>query len=106
MIDISSIYNQDCVIGMEDIDDNSLDAIITDPPFNISVKNNFNTLKGRKGIDFGEWDKEFDLTSWLEIALKKLKKSGNIIIFSAWRNMGTISNFIESNDCLIKEMIM
>ncbi|GHQ95776.1 hypothetical protein VN1240_14470 [Helicobacter pylori] len=33
-----------------------VDAIITDPPYNISVKNNFSTLKSakRQGIDFGE----------------------------------------------------
>ncbi len=32
-----------------------VDAIITDPPYNISVKNNFPTLKSakRQGIDFG-----------------------------------------------------
>lgn len=41
--------------------------IITDPPFNISQKNNFDTLRGkngrqvhRRGIDFGEWDWGFD----------------------------------------------
>ncbi len=33
-----------------------VDAIITDPPYNISVKNHFSTLKStkRQGIDFGE----------------------------------------------------
>ena len=105
-MEINKIYNEDCMVGMRMIDDESCDAVITDPPFNISVKNNFHTLKGRKGIDFGEWDKDFDLVSWLEIALKKLTSGGNIIIFSAWRNMGQISDFLESNDCLIKELVM
>ncbi len=45
-----------------------VDAIITDPPYNISVKNNFPTLKSakRQGIDFGEWDKNFKLLEWIK----------------------------------------
>ncbi len=45
-----------------------VDAIITDPPYNISVKNNFSTLKSakRQGIDFGEWDKNFKLLEWIK----------------------------------------
>ncbi|MDE5548909.1 MAG: DNA (cytosine-5-)-methyltransferase, partial [Clostridia bacterium] len=46
--------------------DIKVDHIITDPPYNISHENNFNTLKRpRVGIDFGEWDKNFDLFSWI-----------------------------------------
>jgi DNA modification methylase len=37
------------------------DAIITDPPYNVSRPNNFTTI-GRTGIDFGAWDKDFDIT--------------------------------------------
>ena len=85
--------------------DESVDLILTDPPYNISVKNNFHTLKGRHGIDFGEWDKGFDLTGWIPNAIRILKSGGNIIIFNAWRNMGQIADMLEQNGCLIKEMI-
>jgi site-specific DNA-methyltransferase (adenine-specific) len=97
----------DCMDLIKKIKDTGrkVDAIITDPPFNISVKNNFHTLKGRKGIDFGEWDKEFDLTSWIKTAVEILKDGGNIIIFNAWRNMGVISDELEKCGCLVKEMI-
>ena len=27
--------------------------LITDPPYNISMDNNFHTMEGRQGIDFG-----------------------------------------------------
>ena len=57
------------------------DAIITDPPYNISRKNNFHTLKGRKGIDFGSWDKTFEQLKWLHDADPLLKDGGSIIIF-------------------------
>lgn len=82
-----------------------VDLILTDPPYNISVKNNFHTMKGRKGIDFGEWDKDFDLTRWIKCAVELLKSSGNIIIFNAWRNMGDIATELERCGCTVKEMI-
>ena len=62
-------------------------------------------MKGRSGIDFGEWDKEFNLTSWIESALSILKTGGNIIIFNDWKNMSYIKDELEKNNCLIKEMI-
>lgn len=62
-------------------------------------------MKGRQGIDFGEWDKNFNLTSWIKPAIELLKPSGNIIIFNAWRNMGEISEELERNGCIVKEMI-
>ena len=99
------IFNDDCIKGMSLMPDESVDLILTDPPYNISVKNNFHTLKGRHGIDFGEWDKGFDLTGWIPNAIRILKSGGNIIIFNAWRNMGQIADMLEQNGCLIKEMI-
>ncbi|MGO5272663.1 DNA methyltransferase, partial [Collinsella sp. LCP21S3_C3] len=86
------------------LEDNSIDAIITDPPYNISRDNNFQSM-GRGGIDFGEWDKEFDLSSWIELATPKLKKGGNILIFNAWKNLGEIAATLESLGFEVKDMI-
>lgn len=80
------------------------DAIITDPPYNISRDNNFDTM-GRAGIDFGNWDKGFDILSWIPDAVKLLKKGGNIVIFNDWKNLGDIAKALEENGCIIKDMI-
>ena len=104
MIDL---YNGDSLLIMQDNDKiapNSIDAIITDPPYNISRQNNFTTM-GRAGIDFGEWDKGFDLTSWIDIAAPLLKKGGNIVIFNSWTNMSYITEALEKNGFDIKDMI-
>lgn len=80
------------------------DAIITDPPYNISQENNFDTLN-RAGIDFGEWDKNFDTAFWIPYAAPLVKKGGSVIVFSAWREMGYIANELEKHGFIIKTMI-
>ncbi len=39
------IYNQDCIDGMKNIPDNSIDLIVTDPPYLISYKTNYRNDK-------------------------------------------------------------
>ena len=49
----------DCLEVMKELPSGSIDLVVTDPPYNVSAKNNFHTM-GRSGTDFGEWDKNFD----------------------------------------------
>ena len=35
MLELNKIYNMDCVEGMKLIPDNSIDSIVTDPPYEI-----------------------------------------------------------------------
>lgn len=105
MIETNVIYNEDCIGGMALRGGGYCDLILTDPPYNLSRKNNFHTLKGRNGIDFGEWDKGFDLTGWIPIAVDCLRIGGSIIIFNAWRNMDVISTELEACGCTVKELI-
>lgn len=72
------------------------DAIITDPPYNISKENNFHTLKNkRKGIDFGEWDKEFDTCKWIEFYAPLIGKNGTMIIFCSYLYLSFIIKKLE-----------
>jgi len=34
MIELNKIYNEDCLIGMKNISDKTIDCILTDPSFN------------------------------------------------------------------------
>jgi len=56
----AKLLKGDCLELMEGMPEKSVDLVLTDPPYNISVKNNFSTM-GRLGIDFGEWDKEVEV---------------------------------------------
>lgn len=100
----AELYNGDVLNVLDEMEDLSIDAVITDPPYNISRKNNFKTM-GRAGIDFGEWDKNFDLLSWIEKANNKIKKGGNIVIFNDWKNMSYIVEKLEETGFEIKDLI-
>lgn len=103
MLETNVIFNEDCVDGLT-LRGGYCDLILTDPPYNLSRKNNFHTI-GRAGIDFGEWDKGFDLTRWIPIAVERLRKGGSIIIFNDWHNMTLLSKALEACGCTVKEMI-
>lgn len=82
----------------------TIDLILTDPPYNISKENNFKTI-GRSGIDFGEWDKDADIISWIKVSSDLLSKNGSIVVFNSWRNLGGISKELEKSGFIVKDLI-
>jgi DNA modification methylase len=94
----------DCLEVMKRISDKSVDLVLTDPPYNIARENNFSTM-GRAGIDFGEWDKGFDLFSYIDQVSRVLKKDGSFVVFNAWRNLGAIADYAEKQGFETKDMI-
>ena len=87
----------DCLDLLKEVKDNSVDLILTDPPYNISKENdnrdrsklNSAIMRRDKPInyDFGDWDNmertEFlEFTrQWFELATSKLRNGGTIISF-------------------------
>ena len=98
------LYNDDCMNVLKEIEDNSVDLILTDPPYNIARDNNFHTM-GRKGIDFGEWDKGFDLFSYIDLLPRVCTKDASVVIFNDWKNIGEIAKYAESKGFVIKDML-
>lgn len=105
-VEFNNIYHDNCqnLIKLMIKQKKEVDLILTDPPYNISKDNNFKTL-GRNGIDFGEWDKNFNQISWLKNINKIVSKNGSIIIFNDWKNMGEIAKQLEKEGFIIKDLI-
>ena len=99
-----SLLFGDCLERMKEIPDASVDFVLTDPPYNIAKSNNFHTM-GRTGIDFGEWDKGFDLFTYINGLSRICKKDANIVIFNSWKNIGEIAKYAESLGFIIKDML-
>lgn len=102
-----TLYNDDAYNIIQTFIQNNLTVnhIITDPPYDISKKNNFNTLGNRQGVDFGEWDKGFDLLSWIEPYSKLIDKNGSFIIFCSYRYLSYICDALEKVNFEIKDIL-
>ncbi|UVD42580.1 adenine-specific methyltransferase [Staphylococcus phage vB_SauM-V1SA22] len=94
----------DCLELLDTVEDSSIDAIVTDPPYNIAKENRFTTI-GRAGIDFGEWDKNFEPTLWVNKTIPKVKKGGNIVVFCDMRQFTPIIDTMEALGCEFKDVI-
>jgi len=100
------LYHGDCLEVMDRLIEQGVkvDHIITDPPYNIARKNNFDTMD-RAGIDFGEWDKGFDQFAWIDRAYELIKNGGSLFIFNDWKNVGEIARYAETKGFIIKDMV-
>jgi site-specific DNA-methyltransferase (adenine-specific) len=90
-MEINKIYNEDCVIGMKQIKNESVDIIICDPPYNI-------------GKDFGnDSDKQtmdnylLWCDSWILECLRILKPQGTLYIYGFSENLAFIRTRIICN---------
>jgi len=76
-MNINNIYHGDCTEITKKIPDNSIDLILTDPPFNVEY--NYKTYKDKLGDEeYRDWCVE-----WLKEGLRILKDRHFIIVFSS-----------------------
>lgn len=99
------LINQDCIEGMQTIADNSIDLVITDPPYNISRKTNFNTL-GNRSMDFGTWDKDFELYKFIQELPRILKENSNVVVFNSWENLESLAVLLRENNIVVKRCLV
>lgn len=100
------LYNGDCLDIIKNIEE--IDCIITDVPYNISKKNNFKTMKdrrGRNGIDFGEWDKQFDEEILIQF-IPLIKSGGSFVTFHSFEQFGKLKEIFENNGLILKDKVI
>jgi site-specific DNA-methyltransferase (adenine-specific) len=102
------ILHGDFVSQMNLIEDESINLILTDIPYNISQKNGLGGYdkknnRNRVGIDFGDWDYGFDVKT-LEGLQKKLTPNGSIVIFSAFEQLHELTEVF--NECTLKDKLI
>ena len=89
------IINNDCLIALEELEENSIDSIITDPPYELNIMN--------KG-----WDNagvSFNKETWQK-CLRVLKPGGYLLAFGGSRTFHRIACAIEDAGFEIRDTIM
>ena len=73
-MELNNIYNMDCIEGMKQLEENSIDLIVTSPPYNV-------------GIDYDSWDDNMPwdkylewCEQWLTECFRVLKPDGRICV--------------------------
>ncbi len=85
------IFNEDSFVKLKEIENNSVDFILTDPPYNLSKYSTGNMkFEWRTDInnDLAEWDKNFDPAELKDEFLRILKPTGNIFAFCSYNLIG------------------
>jgi len=82
----------DCIAEMQKMDDNTIDAIVTDPPYGI----------GFMGKD---WDQSVPGDAWATECLRILKPGGHIVAFAATRTIHRLTTTLEDAGFEIRDQI-
>jgi site-specific DNA-methyltransferase (adenine-specific) len=92
------IYNLDVFDFLNTVvPDNSIDLIVTDPPYNLK-KADWDTFKSEK--DFLDWT-----FAWIDESIKKLKKNGSLYIFNTPYNSAFILQHLVSQGMIFQNWI-
>ena len=86
------LYNNDCFEILKQIQDNSIDLILTDPPYNINQT---------------EWDNQFPIGLAIKECDRIIKPNGNIVLFQGWSNVCDTKWLIEhSTNWILQDWII
>ena len=100
MLEINKIYNQDCIEGLKLLDDNSIDCVWTDPPYNIGYK--YDEYKDNKDLS-----KYFDWCDlWLKECWRVLKPEGSIFVKMWSRHLFDFQKLLDRNSFVFKNIII
>ncbi len=94
MLELNKIYCMDCLEGMKQLDDNSVDSIVTDPPYEL-------------GFMGKAWDSTgiaYNVELWKE-ALRVLKPGGHLLAFGGTRTYHRMACAIEDAGFEIRDQM-
>jgi site-specific DNA-methyltransferase (adenine-specific) len=112
MYQYNNVSNCDYREKIGQLEDNSVDMILTDIPYCVSKKTNYTNIKKYtskvgetkyKGKEFGTWDKGFDIHNYIEECCRILKPSKSIIVWCSWQQLIIVDKCIEESFTKLKK---
>lgn len=114
------IYNEDCLQGLEKLEDESIDLVIIDPPYSSGTRQATNRTAGsipKRGEKWATagiiWDSSFSsfglsvfMNSFYRLVKKKMKEGSHIYTFIDWRHYPLLTMTLESAGLFINNLIV
>ena len=110
-IPTTKVFHGDCMKLLKTLPSNSIDAIVTDPPYGMSPDGIARTWadieEGRKlkGFMGKEWDQAVPCHNFFAECLRVLKHGGHMIAFSSTRTVCALGMAAQQGGFVIRDMI-
>ena len=83
-----------------------VDLVLTDPPYCVSRTHQLGfSNMGRSGMNYGDWDYDFNQTEWIDLVSPLIKDGGSIVIFNDWKHSTILVDCLEKNGFIIKDLL-
>lgn len=115
---LATLYCKDCSDVFSLLEDNSVDLILTDPPYGIDYRSNRQRVDRKKSVSgegsivirnhyFSKIENDTALSlSWISDAYRVLKNNSAMYIFSHWTKWGIMQQIAEQSGFSVKNMIV
>jgi DNA modification methylase len=90
---VNNLYNNDCLDKLKELEDNSVDSIVTDPPYGLSFMSK-------------QWDYDVPSQEIWEQCIRVLKPGGHLLAFAGSRTYHRMAVRIEDAGFEIRDQIM
>lgn len=98
-MEVNVVYNEDCMEGLKKLEKESVDSIVTDPPYNLKFMGKSWDDKGTPK-QFQEWNEK-----WAKLAYDVLKPGGYLVVFSGTKTYHRMVSGVEDAGFEVKDMI-
>ena len=116
MIELNTFYNEDCLLTIEKMEKNSIDCIITSPPYNMTKRKGGYADKQKRYDEYQDWKSEEDYNNWTCDIFRHfdtvLNKNGTILYNFSYSIENPslpytmISKIIENTDFMVADTII
>jgi site-specific DNA-methyltransferase (adenine-specific) len=96
---LNRILNEDALAGVARLPDDSIDLVVTDPPYCLG-KDYGNDSDKLDPEAYLEWSKQ-----WIDAVIPKLKSTGSLYVFLTWRYSPEIFCYLKKRLTMLNEII-
>ena len=110
-IEIDSITMIDCIDGLKNLREASIDLVVTDPPFGIAYNPQASVFNRKSEFVIEGYQEapenyyEFSY-NWLSLVSKALKEKGSIYVYLAWNKVFDVLKAIDDLDLFVRNHLI